>query len=268
MTRPRRWGRGVASLGLATLLLACVEPDVQPEPEPQGEPDPVEAEVLDPATDELLASLAELIDTVEAARDALTRAETADGPTRRAALDDALALLLADPDDPTDSGEGLLPARSSERERAGNESDQLSATISLARDAGGEFGRAAVETIREVIAGDLGAWERDAEGVVTTTRGAVEGLTDLEDATQAVLAIPGDGTRALAWTFLARSTTDATLAAAAAERGAGHLEVALLGLGRLQDGSAIGSGDADEADTDDTHDTDGVDVTGSAGQGA
>lgn len=225
--------RTAIALTLAGVLLACTEPDVQPDPEPQADPDPVEAEVLDPATDELREAVVEISDTVEVARDALERASETEGPTQREALDEAFDVLLADPDAAGDSDEGLLPARSSERERAGAETDRLSATVSLARDAGGELGRATVETVREVIAGDLGAWERDAEGVVASLAASVEGLTDLEEATGVILAIPGDGTRALAWTLLARSSADAELVAAAAERGAGHLEIVLLGLNGL-----------------------------------
>ncbi|MCC5947214.1 MAG: hypothetical protein JJT89_02055 [Nitriliruptoraceae bacterium] len=255
----RPGARTVLAAALATVLLAaCVEPDLEPETEPTAEDEPLGAEVLDPTTDALITSIEELTDTVAQARAAFV--EAADGDEQAAA--DGLDLLLRDPDDPAD-GPGLLPARTLERELAGRDVDQLSATVSLARDAGGTLGRATVETLRESVAGDLGAWERDAEGVVATAQAAGRGITDVEAATADILTLPGDGTRALAWATLAVEGSDAQVRAAAAERAAGHLGVVLLALEALldPDGPDDATDDTDDQDADDPDVPDPDDAT-------
>jgi hypothetical protein len=227
----RRWL--VAAL-VAAMLVACTEPPAV-ETAPEGAEDPVEAAVLDPTSDELRVLLDEVRTTVEAGRDALRRASEASSQAAlRAAADDALALLLDDPDTRTDPA-ALLPARTTEREASGDQDDLLTTTLSLARDAGGTLGRATIETLRDAVAGDVGAWERDAEGVVANTEAAVAGVTDIDTASANVLALDGDATRALAWTLLALQTTDPALAREAAERGAGHLGVVLVTIELLID---------------------------------
>ncbi len=219
---------------LLAVLLGCTEPTAV-ETEPEGAEDPVEAEVLDPVSDELRIVLEEVMATVGDARDALRAASTSSsrGELRRAA-DEALALLLDDPDT-TDDPTALLPARTTERASSDDQDDLLTTTLSLARDAGGTLGRATVETLRDAVAGDVGSWERDAEGMVANTESAVAGVRDIDTASGNVLALDGDATRALAWTLLARRTSDPDLAREAAERGAGHLGVVLVTIELLID---------------------------------
>jgi hypothetical protein len=227
----------------AALLAACTEPPAV-ETASEGAEDPVEAEVLDPASDELRVLLDELRTTVEASRDALQRASGAASRTEvRAAADDALALLLDDPD-ATTGPMALLPARTAERGTSGEQDDLLTSTLSLARDAGGTLGRATVETLRDAVAGDVGAWERDAEGVIANTEAAVTGVTDIDTASANVLALDGDATRALAWTLLAGRTSDTELAREAAERGSGHLGVVLVTIELLIDAPPPAAEDA------------------------
>jgi hypothetical protein len=224
-----------AALVLAlALLLGCTEPAAV-ETAPEGAEDPVEAEILDPTSDELRILLDEVLTTVERGRDALrTASEASSQAELRAAADEALALLLDDSETAADPA-ALLPARTAERGTTGEQDDLLTTTLSLARDAGGTLGRATVETLRDAVAGDVGAWERDAEGVVANTEAAVTGVNDLDTATTNVLALEGDATRALAWTLLALQAPDLELAREAAARGAGHLGVVVVTIELLID---------------------------------
>jgi hypothetical protein len=261
------WSRPLAagSVALAVALAGCAEP-VAPDPVP-GDDDaaPLESEVLDPAADELLASLAVLREGVQAARDELAEAASADElSAATAAADRALALLLDDPSrtiEATDDGvRPLFPAVTAERTEPELQDDALSSTVSLARDAGGDVGRATVETLRDPIAGDLGAWERDAEGVVARAREAtdVSGSLSgqLDTVSERVAALDGDGVRALAWTFAAADARDLDDVQLAAERASAHLGVVLVALDLLlappADDTEVSEDEVDEGeDADD-----------------
>lgn len=250
---------------LVLALAGCAEP-VAPDPVPgDDEGGPLESEQLDPAADELSAALAVLRDGVQAARDELTTAASADGlPEASAAADRALALLLDDPSRTTDAASEavrpLFPAVTADRTAAEQQDDALSSTVSLARDAGGDIGRATVETLRDPIAGDLGAWELDAEGAVARAREAtaVSGSLSgqLDTVSEQVAALDGDGVRALAWTFAATEASDLEDVQLAAERAGAHLGVVLVALDLLlappADDAATGEDDADgDAETED-----------------
>ncbi len=239
--RRPRWARRAVPLALVALALGCAEPDVSEPPPPaeDEQAEPPTADVLDPTTDALRAQLESLRTLVAGARDQLTAAAEADtaGTAARSAQA-ALALLLAEPDANRDPA--LFPAVTAERGAVEETTDVLTATLTLARDAGGDLGRATVEALRDPVAGDLGAWERDAEGMVATARATTTTGRPLaaavDEVTAEVLLLEGDGTRALAWTLAAAEADTLEDVRTAAARAGSHLGVVLVALDLLLDG--------------------------------
>lgn len=237
VTRRVRAGRYLAVVAAAALAMACSEPDLPDGPvEDTGtDPAPDAEEADNPQREDLRDQLAEFGATIEAATDELgTAAAASSAGEARAAADRALAALL--------EGEGtggstapLLPADSPERGQIGDRGDALGTTLALARDVGGGTGEAVVGLLRDEVAGDLGAWERDAAGVVDTARSAAGGGGSLDQRTERILELPGEATRALAWTLIAAETSDGELATTAAERAASHLELIAIALDELLD---------------------------------
>ncbi len=221
---------------LAAVLAACAEPALPGDPEPEASDAPVEAEVLRPGREALLTELESLTATVVAARDRLVAAgEANDLAAARAAGDEAVALLIDDPElaqrSPSDL-EPLFPSESVERGDAAAGGDRLTTTLTVAREAG-DLGRRVADTLSEPIAGDLGAWQRDAAGMVELVRTTARPGAALEELERAVLELPGDGTRALAWALLTAEATSADAAAAYAERGIAHLDLVLTAIDAL-----------------------------------
>ena len=229
--------RVLASLVAVMTVAACSEPALpESAPSAEGTEDVLTEQPLDPARDELLDALETLTATVAAVQSELDTAATSeDAAAARSAADRALALLLDDPDTRSTTDPALFPARTTEREGSADINDLLSATLTAAREAGGPLGRATVETLREPVAGDLGAWERDAEGVVASASAVVRGARDVDAVADDVLTLPADGLRALAWTLLATGSRDVAVTRAAAERGSAHLAVVLAVLGLLDE---------------------------------
>jgi hypothetical protein len=81
---------------------------------------------------------------------------------------------------------------------------------------------------------------------------------DLAAREQAVLELPGEGTRALAWALATADARDRDTAAAYAERGIAHLDIILLAIDDLLTEAAAADG-ADE---------DGTGGDGAGGDGA
>lgn len=243
----------LGALVLAGVTVGCSAPELSappPDMVPDTEDD-LTSDVPDPARDELVDLLAQLSATVDQAQVELGAATEADDlvATRRHA-DAALALLLDDPATTSGDGRPLFPAVSTERATSGDEDDLLTSALSLARQVEGPLGRDVVETLRDPVAGDLGAWERDAEGVIEDLRGLTAGVTSIEDATSSIPEVPGDGTRALAWTLLAASSPDPALASAAAEWAQGHLGVVVVALTLLGEEEPAPDDDATDAPDD------------------
>ena len=197
----------------------------------------------DPTGDALLLQLDLIEATVTAARDALRTAATAAEPAAaRSAVIDARTLLLAE-GTPTDGPMPLLPAATAERDAASDlPTDLLTATATLAGDDVSPRARTVLELLRDPIAGDLGAWQRDAEGMVTlvgeVADAALAAGDALDAAEAAVRELDGEATRALAWTSAASEALEAgrpDLAREHAARGAAHLEVVRLGIGLARD---------------------------------
>lgn len=226
---PRRIVLVTGLAGVSLLGAACAEPEpIEPGPEAGVVEDPIEES---DERDVLLDDLDVLHTTLRAIEDALEDVQGADAlETAHAAAERALAHLLADgPDAEEGDGDGgmtaLLPSETVERTQAVSAPDLLSATLAQAQDTGGQLGRDVADVLRDPIAGDLGAWQRDAAGMVGLAEEAAGSSTDLETLEPSILGLEGEGTRALAWTFVARDADDLELAQAAAERGLAHVQV-------------------------------------------
>lgn len=214
--------------------VACNEPELDDEPGAPAAGAPSSDEPPEPEHEELLARIGDLEAAVGTAAEQLEEAATTDDPTAAgAAVNGALAALL---DDPATTGgpPALLPATTTDRGGGGG-TDALTATLTLARETGGELGTATLDTLRFPIAGDLGAWERDPEGMLAAVDEAVGRARSLEQREDAVLELPGDATRALAWTVAAERARTANDRRLAAERALAHLEVVAGALADLRD---------------------------------
>ena len=221
---------------LALLTAGCTEPDVTPEDgSAEADATPPPTEVAE--EDEELRAQIELINTaVTTAQEGLADVQDADTLTAaHGGAEQTLTALLADADLPSSNGGGLLPARTTERGDATVLSDLLTETLTIAQDRGGALGTQTAELLRDPIAGDLGAWQRDAGGMVELARTSAASSTDVATLERAILDLVGEGTRALAWTFVAVDAGDLDLAQAAAERASAHLNVIEVALAELGD---------------------------------
>lgn len=227
-TRPHASVAGLVAVALFTG--ACLEPELVEEDAPaQGE--------LPEIADERPADLSALAAELEALHASLTRidgqlaaaADAEDVEEARAAGTAAIAALVDDPDLAGDldiPGPSLLPGTTIDRSLTPESPAILITALAAAQEAGGELGRDATEVLAGPIAGDLGGWQRDAEGMVAQAADvAASGLSaaDLGQLEQAVLDLVGEGPRALAWAFVVAGADNLELAVAAAERGRAHI---------------------------------------------
>lgn len=223
---------------LAMLAAGCTEPDVTPEDGTAAGGDiPPPPEVAE-EDEELRAQIERLDTVVTTAQEGLADAQ--DAATLTAAVggaEQALRALLAEEGTGSPAGDGLLPARTTDRGDATVPSDLLTETLTIAQDRGGVLGTRTAEVLRDPIAGDLGAWQRDAGGMVELARTTAASSTDIATLERAILDLVGEGTRALAWTFVAVDADDLELAQAAAERASAHLDIIELALAELDPGA-------------------------------
>lgn len=224
----------------ASSLAGCSLPSTDG---PPTESDPTEAPIAsstpDPGRAALITEVERLQVTVGTARDALARAVDAEG---RAAADDAaeaaLDVLVAAVDARgSEHGDGprpLFPAETLDRDESEDAADQLTATLTRARDVGGTVGNTVIDLLRDPIAGDLGAWQRDAAGVLASIDATLSDASTLEELVVAVGELPGLGTRAVAWARLTADASSVDDARAYAEQGVANLEVIQITLDRLE----------------------------------
>jgi ribosomal protein L11 methyltransferase len=229
--RGRSAGRGragLAALSVVLLAAACSTPgELDPGPTEPGAQQPGTPE-LTPEEQALLAEVADMEALLGRVDEELVAAtDAADVAALRAAAARAEALLVTDPGTGTPA---VFPSQDLERNEQRATPDALTLTLTSAREVGGPLGRSVVEKLRDPIAGDLGSWELDAPGVIATARGAVAGVDDEATAAAQVLALDGEGPRAIAWLTLAAETGDPALARTAAARTREHVEVMVIAL--------------------------------------
>jgi hypothetical protein len=235
--RSRRWSALVGVL--VVLATACSVAD-EGLSEPTADPSeaPIASATPDPARDALLVEVRRLGATVDGARDALAGALESDATSgARRSGQEALELLVAD-DGPGDVTEDelrpLFPSASLERDDVLDAPDQLTNTLTAARDVGGTLGRAVVDLLRDPVAGDLGSWERDPAGVLVGIEATAQEAEDLEGLELAITELGGLGTQAIAWAQLTSDATSTEAARAFAERGLASLDTITVGIDLLE----------------------------------
>ncbi len=230
----------IVAAGLLALAAAGCSLPTTAEPTPDTDPSeaPIGSATPDPSRDALLTEVGRLGATITAAREELSAAAEADGPQAAGrAAEAALTLLIAPPgatDDGGDEPRPLFPGETLDRDDTEEAADQLTVTLTRARDVGGTLGSTVVDLLRDPIAGDLGAWQRDAGGVLASVDETIAGAGSLEEHEVAVQQLPGLGTRAVAWARLTTTAASTDDARAYAERGAANLEVIAATLERLE----------------------------------
>lgn len=240
----RRW---VLLAGVAVVAACSVADDPPPEETAPAEQAPIASSTPDPARDALDAEVERLGATVATAREALAETLDASTPARaRQAATDALALLVAGADD-GDDPRPLFPAESLGRDEVSDAPDQLTNTLTAARDVGGAHGNAVVDLLRDPVAGDLGAWQRDAAGVLLSIEATTQEAADLDGLEMAIAELPGLGTQAVAWVQLAAAATSLDQARAFAERGLAGLDTIVVGVDLLTRDAEGDAGDDDAA---------------------
>jgi hypothetical protein len=252
-------------------LLGCAEPTLPDGPSAEEAEQPLETRMPDPAGDQLMAQLALLRGTVASAHDHLEEAADAeDAATRTRAAEAAVAQLVDAPELGVVGAEPaehpvLFPTTTDERGETGDGEDALTATLMLAREASGPLGQAVLGMLRDPVAGDIGSWQRDPAGMVEWTRSQAAVTGDLATREAAVLELPGEGTRALAWATMAAGTGSGDEASAYAQRGAAHLAVVLIAIDEITDrfgpqdaGETVGDGGGTADDAEGTAEDDGT----------
>lgn len=213
---------------VAVVTIGCAEPEQDPRAAPTQTP-PAGNDV-DVETDEhreLHAALEEVSLVLSRIEDQLEDATQAEDLSEaHGASDDALALLIADGTAET----ALLPSQTLERSVSASSPDLLNVTINLAHDVGGVLGQTITELMRDPVAGDLGGWQRDAGGMVNRAERAGSEHLDLLRMEAEILALDGEASRALAWTYAIRSADDVARAHEAAERALAHVEIMLVAV--------------------------------------
>jgi hypothetical protein len=220
--------RAATAVGLALVLAlaGCADPSTEP---PMAGPTTAgdDAAPPDPRLETLSEELKDLRTTVVTARDLLAAAGASGDPGPAA---EAVAALTADerltggvpaPVAP------LFPGPETSREQTIDYGDVLTSTLTAARDAGDVDGVS--QLLADRVAGDLGAWQRDPQGRLDLIDAAAR-TRGVEAAETAVLELPGEGTRALAYALLAARATSPEDVAAYTERAIVHLELILRDL--------------------------------------
>ena len=137
------------------------------------------------------------------------------------AADTALDLLLF-----TENAVFPVARPGAERDATGN--DGLSVVLNAARQKGGFRADMVTSALRDTLAGDLGAWERDPDGMRTQALTAY-GPT-VTDTTRQVAALDADGMRAIAWIAFARTQQSPAVIRDAFDAAQTHLAIVILSL--------------------------------------
>ncbi len=116
----------------------------------------------------------------------------------------------------------LFPGRESSREKTIDYGDVFTTLLTAARSTS-TGGDTVVAMLRESVAGDLGTWQRSPGEMLD----AIDRASRASDPATAILDLPGEGTRALAWTLLAARAGSITTVRDAAAHGIAHLQVIL-----------------------------------------
>lgn len=247
MTRRTLRGRGRAVALIATVAIgsgSCIP--AEPTEDPSASPttlDPARAIAPpDVRREALVTVVATLAASVEAARAELETVQTSeDAEVAARAADRAVAQLTASEDLAGSyddlAAAPLLPGPATSRQETIDYGDSFTETLTVARNIG-EDGSAVLGLLRDAVAGDLGIWQRDAEGMldqidqVSRTRGDVAAVE------AAVIELAGEGSRALAYALRA-SRSDGDERRTYADRALAHLGIISSSIDELADDISI-----------------------------
>lgn len=237
----------LGTVAAALLLAGCRDPDLTP-PAPAAStidasdsPGPA-SDVVDPRDEALHQAGTELLATLLDAQlgfESLGRASSTSDA--RPVVRRLRAVLTADPrwQDVDEDGQpdelgvrSLLPGPISSRDGNANYGDAFSAVLTASQDAGA-LGAAYVDLLRDPIVSDLGAWQRDPEGVLAAVERHIRRVRTVAQAEDAIGQIEGEGPRALAWALLAAQSTDLETIQAYGARGGVHVGLMLDALRTL-----------------------------------
>ncbi|MEX2324655.1 MAG: hypothetical protein WD576_02805 [Nitriliruptoraceae bacterium] len=223
--RCRRHVSVVALIAVLTIMLiGCLEPELVDEAPTTGGDLPDTADHVPVDDGQLRTELRQLHDTLDALDELYDTVQNApSAATARSAGLDALARLVDLHDTRLEAQPPLLPAVTADRAETPQRPAQLLTLLTTAQDTGGPLAREVVAALSDTVAGDLGGWLRDAEGMVEMTRTVAMSSDSIEDLEPAVIALAGEATRALAWTFVIAEAADTDRATAAAERAQAHI---------------------------------------------
>lgn len=217
--------RLAAAAVLPLALAACAEP-IPSATDPAGASPPPAEPTVDPRRAAVDRGVQALADTVAAADRALqdaTGADDLDEARDRAAV--AVATLTAAeelvPAGAEPAARPLFPGPETSREETIDHDDVLSELLTAARAAGDESG-ALLSLLREPVAGDVSVWQRDPASQLDAIAAAAAAGDE-----ESVLALEGEGCRALAWAIAAAEAATLEDAHAHATRGSDHLTVVL-----------------------------------------
>lgn len=218
---------------LAAAVSACVEPQLAETTAPEAIEAPEVAD--DPPVD--LGPLHDEISAISAVLaqidDALVGVSTApDVATARQAGDVALAALVTD----DDGRSALLPHTSPDRLESLASSALMVTALAVATEVGGTQGGQLRDVISATVAGDLGGWQRDAAGMISWARQVADlanTAIPLDQLQTAVLELPGDGLRSVAWTMLLADAADLDAAHTYAERARAHIQLMQVEIDQL-----------------------------------
>lgn len=231
MMRPRRAHAALAVT--AVLLLSCVEPELLDEQTPTELPPPDTATEVPVDESNLRAELgvlqAQLAATMELLNNAADAVELTDAHALGA---QARALLVGDaPGD--DTAPPVLPSQTPDRAATADQPGMLISVLTEARSSGSALASEVITVLSDDLAGDLGAWQRDPEGMIAFAADVATSTTVIGELESAILALPGEGTRALAWIEVVLAAGDLELATGAASRASTHVRLVLDAVDEL-----------------------------------
>lgn len=201
-------------------LWACAEPDIPVTDTTHADTAGEQPEQFDPLGDALTEAVNTLVTAVEQVQ-TLINVTSTDTAVLHAAADAALTLLL-------DADVSVFPKPRVTAERDTASDDLLSQVLTAARQVGGARGGNVTAAVSDSVAGDLGAWERDPDGM---RQQALTAFGDtIETTADAVGLLEADGMRAIAWLAFAKEQNAADTIRTAFVNASVHLDIVLLSV--------------------------------------
>lgn len=237
----RRWRVLGAAILVAGTAAACTTPALEEGPVSSISPTLLGASPTDPLAPAVRAMVDDLIEHVQATRDDLAELGNREPlDEMRAAAATAARRLSADDrfgSGAEPAGRPLLPGPVSTREEVVDYNDLLTDALTAAREVGGDR---LLGVLSDPIAGDLGAWQRDPEGVYDAVESKIADADrqDIDEMPATIATLDGQALRALAWAELAARAGSPDEALTLVQRAIAHLDIVIDSLEPLADPEA------------------------------